>query len=61
VLSLYYVSVLKLAIFWDIAPCSPYMKRRFGGTYHLNLQGQKSVVQATSYANHLLHAGILLG
>jgi hypothetical protein len=31
--------VIKFAIFWDIAPCSPYMNRRFGGTYHLHLQG----------------------
>jgi hypothetical protein len=27
--------VMKIAIFWDTAPCSPYMNRRFGGTYHL--------------------------
>jgi hypothetical protein len=27
------------AILWDITPCSPYVKRRFGGTYHLHLQG----------------------
>jgi hypothetical protein len=25
-------STLRVAIFWDIAPCSPYVKRRFGGT-----------------------------
>jgi hypothetical protein len=31
---------LKFAIFWDIAPCSRYMSRRSGGTYHLHLQGQ---------------------
>jgi hypothetical protein len=27
------------AILWHIAPCSTYMSRRFGGTYHLRLQG----------------------
>jgi hypothetical protein len=26
--------VTKIAIFWDMAPCSPYMNGRFGGTYH---------------------------
>jgi hypothetical protein len=24
--------VMKIAVFWDTAPCSPYMNRRFGGT-----------------------------
>jgi hypothetical protein len=33
--------VMKIFIFWDIAPCSPYMSRRFGGTYRLHLQGPK--------------------
>jgi hypothetical protein len=29
-------------IFWDITPCSPLkIKRRFGGTYRLHLQGRK--------------------
>jgi hypothetical protein len=26
---------------------SPYMNRRFGGTYHLNLQGKKSAEEET--------------
>jgi hypothetical protein len=26
--------VINVAVFWDTAPCSPYVKRRFGGTYH---------------------------
>jgi hypothetical protein len=26
--------VLSVAIFWDIVPSSPYVNRRFGGTYH---------------------------
>jgi hypothetical protein len=33
--------VMKLDIFWDIAPCSLYISRRFGGTYHFHLQGKK--------------------
>jgi hypothetical protein len=33
----YFVNV----IFRDIAPCSPFVIRRFGGRYHLNLQGPK--------------------
>jgi hypothetical protein len=36
------------AVFWDIAPCSPYVNRRFGGTYGLHLQGRKSAEQETS-------------
>jgi hypothetical protein len=27
------IFLMKIAIFWDIAPCSPYMSRHFGGTY----------------------------
>jgi hypothetical protein len=30
--------VSKVSIFWDIALCSQYVNRRFGGTYHLYLQ-----------------------
>jgi hypothetical protein len=33
---------LNVAIFWDIAPCSTYVSRRFGGTHDLHLQGGKS-------------------
>jgi hypothetical protein len=40
--------VMKVAILWDIAPCSPYMNERFGGTYHLHFQGRKSADQETS-------------
>jgi hypothetical protein len=39
---------MKYALFWDIEPCSPYMSRRFGGLYHLHLQGRKSAEQDTS-------------
>jgi hypothetical protein len=34
--------LMKVAIFWDTAPCNPYMSRRFGGTYHFQFQGPKS-------------------
>jgi hypothetical protein len=40
--------VTKVAIFGDIAPCSPYENRHFGGTYHLHLQCRKSAEQETS-------------
>jgi hypothetical protein len=29
------------AIFWDLVPCRYFVNRRFGGTYHLHLQGRK--------------------
>jgi hypothetical protein len=35
--------VMKVAIFWDRAQYSPYMNQQFGETYHLHLQGKKSV------------------
>jgi hypothetical protein len=35
-------------VFWDIASCSPYVKRRFGGTYHLNFQGRNSAEKEAS-------------
>jgi hypothetical protein len=35
------------AMFWDIAPCSPYVTQRFGRAYHLHLQGRKSAEQET--------------
>jgi hypothetical protein len=37
-----------VVIFWDIAPYSSYVNRRFGGTHHLHLQVQKSAEQETS-------------
>jgi hypothetical protein len=36
------------AIFWDIAPFSPYVNQCFGGTYHFHLQGRKSAEHETS-------------
>jgi hypothetical protein len=40
--------VMNVAIFWDIAPCSPYVNRRFGETYHLHIQGRKTAAKGTS-------------
>jgi hypothetical protein len=40
--------VMKTVIFLDIAPCSPYINRSFGGTYHLHLQGRKSAERECS-------------
>jgi hypothetical protein len=42
-------AVMNIAIIWDIAPCSSYVNRRFGGTCNLHL------------GSHLLHSGFLLG
>jgi hypothetical protein len=39
---------MNAVIFWDKAPFSPYVKRRFSGMYHLHLQGRKSTEQETS-------------
>jgi hypothetical protein len=36
---------LNVAILWDMPPQSPYVNRRFGGTYHLHLQGRISAQQ----------------
>jgi hypothetical protein len=41
-----------VAIFWDTAPCSAYVYRRFGEAYDFHLQGMPS---------HLLHTSFLLG
>jgi hypothetical protein len=35
------VVYLKNSLFWDVAPCKSCVNRRFGGTYHLHLQGGK--------------------
>jgi hypothetical protein len=43
------------------ASCRPYVDRRFGGTYHLHVQGRKSAEQETGLqqvARHLLHAAL---
>jgi hypothetical protein len=31
-------SLLKNAVFWDVAMCRYFVNRRFGGTYRLHLQ-----------------------
>jgi hypothetical protein len=36
------------AIFWDIAPCSQHVNRRFGRNFHLHLQDGKSVALQTN-------------
>jgi hypothetical protein len=33
---------MNVAIFWNIALRSPYVKRHFEGTYHFHLRGRKS-------------------
>jgi hypothetical protein len=46
-----------IVIFWDIAPCNPYVNRHFGGTYHFHLQGRKSDENGTSVqqvSSHML-------
>jgi hypothetical protein len=62
--------VMKSNIFWDITPCSLLkVNRRFGGTHHLHLQGQKmnrakyqreSRWQAELFITTCLHDDILL-
>jgi hypothetical protein len=39
--------------FWDVAPCSSCVNRRFGGTYRLHLQGRKIHEQGTSVSRWL--------
>jgi hypothetical protein len=36
------LKTMNVAIFWVMAPSSKNANRRFGGTYHLHLQGRKS-------------------
>jgi hypothetical protein len=38
---------LYISTFWDIALCSTYVDRRFGGTHHFHLQCRKSSEQET--------------
>jgi hypothetical protein len=54
---------MKNAVFWDVAPCSSCMNRRFGGTYRLHLQGRKireRVTSVSKWLNTPSHAGSLL-
>jgi hypothetical protein len=38
------VVTMKIADFWDVVPCSSRINRRFGGTYHLHLQGSSHLL-----------------
>jgi hypothetical protein len=42
--------VMNVATLCDAAPYSPYVNRRFGGTYHFHIQGRKSTEQETNVA-----------
>jgi hypothetical protein len=44
---------MKNAVFWDMAPCSSCVNRRFGGTYRLHLQGRKIREWRTSVSRWL--------
>jgi hypothetical protein len=33
---------MKIAVFWDVAPCRSCVNRRFGGSYHLHFMVEKS-------------------
>jgi hypothetical protein len=39
---------IKVANFWDVAPCGPYMNQCFGKTHDLHIQGRKSAEQDAS-------------
>jgi hypothetical protein len=42
---------MKNAVFWDVAPCSSCVNRRFGGTYRLHLQTAFFIVTAVKTSN----------
>jgi hypothetical protein len=41
------------AVFWDVALCSSYVNRRFGGTYSLQLHGRKNRERGTKVGRWL--------
>jgi hypothetical protein len=44
------------AVFWDVAPCRCFVNRRFGGTYHLHIQGIRNPrLLVYSYLFTLVH------
>jgi hypothetical protein len=43
----------KNAVIWDMAPCRYCVKRRFGGTYRLRLQGRKIRERGTNVSRWL--------
>jgi hypothetical protein len=51
---------IQIEIFWSITPCSPVGSyQRFGGTYHLHLQGRRSRNQEGFNARHAVFPFIL--
>jgi hypothetical protein len=50
----------KHCIFWVIAPCSPYMNRRFGRKYHLHLQGRRPPLWSSGRSSWLQIQGSVL-
>jgi hypothetical protein len=47
---------LKNTVFWDVAPCRSCVNWRFGGMYHLHLQGRKIRERGTSLSRWLQSA-----
>jgi hypothetical protein len=50
---------MKNDVFWDMAPCTSCVNRRFGGTYRLHLQGRKIPERGSRVSRWLqtAHAG----
>jgi hypothetical protein len=44
---------MKNAVFWDVAPCTSCVNRRFGGTHRLQLQGREIRERGTSVSRWL--------
>jgi hypothetical protein len=44
---------MKNAVFWDVAPCTSCVNRRFGGKYRLHLHGRKIRERGTSVSRWL--------
>jgi hypothetical protein len=40
---------MKKAVFWDVAPCSSGVDRRFRGTYRLHLQGIRESIRKSAH------------
>jgi hypothetical protein len=51
------MSMLKNAVFWNVALCKSCANIRFGGTYRLHLQGRKLREQGANVSRWLQHAG----
>jgi hypothetical protein len=45
---------MKNTVFWNVVPCRSWVNRRFGGMYHLHLQGRKIREQVVADCCHLL-------